>query len=261
MKAIVLTFDRYRTLAAHMIRRYAVVWPDHPFEFRIACQQPPPEGERLDRVDYRVCPEAIKATVLTLLEDLPDDEWIYWCVDDKYPIAFDLPDVRAATRWVTSAGAGRMGADGVLFCRCRHLLRERFLTPSRIFDQAGNFYRERLGYEQIWIHQFLRVKVLRHLFKCFPDDIPQAKLMDGWKKNLVKPSGHRLYVAEKNMAVFGESATRGKLTENCCQSLQREGMALPEWFDGQPAGSRVMGRFSAVRRLRLWIQPFKKSLC
>jgi hypothetical protein len=50
-----------------------------------------------------------------------------------------------------------------------------------IFDVFGNVYLRRRNYEQIWLHQFLRVKVIRNLFQNFPDGITSAKLMDSLK--------------------------------------------------------------------------------
>jgi len=39
MRAIVLSCDRYAPMAAHMVRTYRRVWPDHPFVFRIPFQE------------------------------------------------------------------------------------------------------------------------------------------------------------------------------------------------------------------------------
>lgn len=219
-----------------MVARYALLWPDHPFEFRVAVQELPPVAP--SRVVYRICPAPIRATVLTLIEDLPDHEWIYWCIDDKYPVELDLPVARTAAEWING---GADGIDGVLFCRCRDLLRRRFLTGERVDDPAGNVYLERTGYQQIWLHQFLRVKVLRELFGAFPAEIPQAKMMDELKDAARKPSDHRLYVSRDNRAIFGESTSRGKLTSNCAESIREAGLEFPDWFNGETADARFMG--------------------
>lgn len=239
MQAIVLSCDRYRRLAEHMAAAYARLWPDHPFEFRVAVQERPQLTQ--ERVIYRICPPPIKATVLALIEDLPDEEWVYWCIDDKYPVQLDLPGARAAAGWVEQGAAG---VDGVLFCRCRDLLRRRFLTGERARDRAGNVYLERAGYQQIWLHQFLRVKVLRGLFGGFPDHIPQAKMMDDLKDAARKPREHRLFVSRENRAVFGESTSRGILTRNCAESMRAAGVEFPAWFTGETAEARTMGRLA-----------------
>lgn len=248
MQAIVLSCDRYQRLAEHMVAAYARLWPDHPFEFRVAVQQPPPVAP--PRVIYRICAAPIKATVLTLIEDLPDEEWVYWCIDDKYPVQLDLPAARSAARWVERGAAG---IDGVLFCRCRDLGRRRFLTGNRARDPAGNVYLERAGYQQIWLHQFLRVKVLRGLFGAFPDHIPQAKLMDDLKNAARKPAEHRLFVSRDNRAIFGESTSRGVLTSNCAESMRAAGVEYPTWFTGETAEARTMGRLANRPWWQRWL--------
>src|SRR5437764_10740930 len=97
MKAIVLTCDRYRAVTEHMMLQYEKLWPDHPFNFRIPFQEL--GGTNTKRIEYVKTPPEIRATVLELLRNLPDEEWIYWCVDDKYPFrhvvekSVDLSDV------------------------------------------------------------------------------------------------------------------------------------------------------------------------
>src|ERR1043166_9179142 len=84
MKAIVLTCDRFRPMTEHMILQYTRLWPTHPFVFRVPYQLV--RGSDTDRVEFRQTSENIRATVLELLSDLGDEEWIYWCIDDKYAI-------------------------------------------------------------------------------------------------------------------------------------------------------------------------------
>ena len=87
---------------------------------------------------------AIKATVLTLLDGLPDDEWIYWCIDDKYPVALDLDAVAPLPALLARAESDDM--DGLLFCRCRETLHDpdaallphtRMDTGGRVISNAG----------------------------------------------------------------------------------------------------------------------------
>jgi hypothetical protein len=49
------------------------------------------------------------------------------------------------------------------------------LHPHKVKNLFGDVYLERKGWWQIWIHQIMRAKVLRHLFKHLPDHIPTAK--------------------------------------------------------------------------------------
>lgn len=239
MKAIVLSCDRFRTVTDHMIFKYAQLWPDHPFRFRVPYQAFGPTTST-STVEYKRVPVGIKATVLALLDDLDDEELVYWCIDDKYPIKLDVGRIGAMLRWLSEDGASTV--SGILFCRCRKMWDSRFLTGLEIVDDVENIYLERKGYEQIWLHQFVRVKVLRYLFECLPDFIPAARAMDELKKRVRKPPSHRLFVSRQNAAVFGESTSHGILTQNCHRSILDNGMALPPWGSTTTNEEIVIGR-------------------
>lgn len=239
MLAIVLTCDRYRALTEHMIHCYARLWPGHPFRFRVPYQTV--GGPESARVEFVHTPLSIKATVLTLLSDLDDELWVYWSIDDKYPIALDVERMASTLRWLSN-GAHSSDVSGVLLCRCRNLLRAENLTGSEITDCRGHLLLERRAYHQIWIHQFLRVKVLRHLFQSFPDDIDPPKTMDALLVETAKPGAHRLFVARDNRAVFGESTSRGQITRNCYESMVAQGLTVPEWAAGNDLKEIIMGK-------------------
>ncbi len=240
MKALVLTCDRYRVITEHTIGQYARLWPGHPFVFHVPYQEA--RGDDDDRCRYVPAPEAIRATVLTLLDGLPDEEWVYWCIDDKYPVALDLDTVAPLAAELARAGSDDM--DGLLFCRCRETLHDpaASLLPHTRTDTQGRVYLERRSWFQIWLHQFLRVKVLRNLFGQFPDEMDAAKTMDALKWNIPKPSNHRLYVTEYNHAVFGESTKAGRITQNCHESALAAGLTLPAHFAAHNGQRGTMGR-------------------
>ena len=105
-------------------------------------------------------------------------------VDDKYPI--QLPTDKIAS--LISHAMRSPEVDGLLFCRCRATLNNpRFtLYPHKIKNLFGDVYFERKAWFQIWIHQIMRAKVLRHLFTHLPDHIPSAKAMDDLKDEVPK---------------------------------------------------------------------------
>lgn len=240
MKAIVLTYDRNAIIARHMIACYNELWPDHPFIFRIPYQDRAvwPDSAQ---IEYIPTPREIRRTVLELLEGLNDEEWVYWCIDDKYPVRFLLDRVKLVYRSI--ADGGPAGISGVLFCRARRMLEPDYLTGERIMLDRENLL-ERKAYHQIWIHQFLRVNVLRHLFSNFPDVIDRAEIMDELKDKLSKPVSHKLYVTESNMAVFCESTFRGVITGSCLKSLTNKGFPIPAWQAPEPAATAVIGELS-----------------
>ena len=238
MKAIVLTCDRYRAVTEHMILKYDQLWPDHPFVFRIPYQEL--GGNSTDRREYVKTPAPLRATALELIADLPDEEWIYWSVDDKYPIELALPKVRtflAATDELSDA-------SGLLFCRSKALLRraDETLFPGERQISSGEILLERRGWNQIWIHQLLRVKVIRHLFSKMPEEIASAKLMDHLKDEIPKPPELKLYVTKENFAVFGESTHKGTINQNCYDSIVTTKIELPKWFRRPNGKSVIIGK-------------------
>jgi hypothetical protein len=235
MKAIVLTYDRCRAVTEHMILKYNEVWPDHPFIFRIPYQEL--AGAPSDRREYVKTPPEIRATALQLIADLNDDEWMYWCVDDKYPIELVLPKIRTAMAGIQDLP----DVSGLLFCRCKALVRrpDETLFPDQRQNSSGDIFLERRGWNQIWIHQLLKVKVLRYLFFQMPNQIGSAKLMDHLKDEIPKPPDLRLYVTKENYAVFGESTHKGTINQNCYDSIVTTNIELPKWFQ-RPNGKCVI---------------------
>jgi hypothetical protein len=226
IKAIVLTCDRYRAVTEHMIFQYDRLWPDHPFVFHVPYQEL--GGVDTEKVKYLPAPSDIKGTVLHLLTEIDEEEWIYWCVDDKYPIQLVTDKISS----LISHAMRSPGVDGLLFCRSRATLNNPKLTlyPCKVKNPFGDVYIERKAWFQIWIHQILRAKVLRHLFTHLPDHIPSAKAMDELKNDVPKLPEHRLFVTKQNFAVFGESTSRGVITQNCYESMVAAGIEIPEWF-------------------------------
>jgi len=238
MKAIVLTFDRHRAITEHLILQYERIWPNHPFRFRIPYQQL--GGQNSDRVEYIASPPEIAATILRLLRDVEDEEWVYWCSDDKYPIQLVVEKIMELLDYVLTSSE----ISGLLFCRARATLDQPGLAllPRQIATPTGDILLERKGWYQIWIHQFLKAKVLRSLFSQLPVQIPSAKALDALKDQIPKPDEYRLFVTEQNFAVFGESTKRGVITRNCLESIRKSDIELPEWFQRSNGEWVTMGK-------------------
>lgn len=232
-----LTHDRTAAVARHMIARYEAVWPDHPFTFRIPYQHRSAVTDG-PRCEFVPAPPGIRQTVEVLLADLPDEEWIYWCLDDKYPIWVDVPRIEPLVEELRAGGPDSV--SGVLFCRARRMLGTACLLDEELAI-GGQTLLERRAYEQIWIHQFLRVKVLRHLFGYFPEILKPASVMDRLKRRVPKPADHRLWVTESSLAAFGESTAGGVLTENCLASMRELGFPIPTWQPAVAAPACIIG--------------------
>ena len=229
IKAIVMTYDRNAILTEHMIKCYEELWPNHPFIFRIPFQDENRCIIGSNREYVRTSP-AIKETVLTLLEDLDDEEWIYWCIDDRYPAFINTKQVSIFIEWIKQGKFSEI--SGLLFCRAQNMAKNNFLTgESTVIERE--LLLERKAYYKIWMHQFIQVKVIRTMFKGFPDIIIRAALMDPMKNSLLKPINHKLFVTNSDYAHYEESTIGGVLTVNCLESLKSKGFKIPDWHTGE----------------------------
>ncbi len=226
MKAIVLSCDRYHPFANHMIARYGAIWRNHPFTFRIPWQLNQPTAEWGPTEPIQTGP-GIRETVLGLLEDISDDTFVYWCIDDKFPIWLDAAAISAAHAFLLSDSAKHI--DALLLHRAGNHCKAKNLLTTKTTLSEGITAIERANYKHIWLHQFTRAKVLRHLFSAFPEVLFAAKKMDSLKNQIAKPLDHRLYVSEHSYCLFHESTSRGKITRNCLDSFQSMEMNVPVW--------------------------------
>jgi len=230
IKAIVLSYDRHRAITDHMILQYERLWPDYPFVFIVPYQTL--QRPDTERVKYVKAPGGkasdIPFTILELIANLNDEELVYWCSDDKYPVRLLTGKIASLMTYARRSPE----ISGLMFCRCRATLGnpELALYPGEWITPEGDILLERRAWHQFWIHQFVRVKVLRHYFSELPDDLPSAKFLDRFREEIVKLADHRLFVTKENFAVFGESTQRGVITQNCYESILASGIELPEWF-------------------------------
>lgn len=261
--AIVLTCQRNIPVAEHMIDRYASHWPDHPFRFRLPdCSAARALAER-SPVRLQLMPTEegdgrgqFRAAVLGLLDGLGDDEWIYWCTDDRYVEWIDVPMARSLVDLVTTTEDSRIA--GVCFARARGLTK---LDPAREDTlKLGNYVLvRRPDYRQIWLHQLLRTKVLRGIFERFPPRVAEARDMGPLARSAPLPDDCRLYVTSRNAVVFGESTARGRLTANCARSMSR-GRGVPAGFQvdsrcvtiGERPGM-LTGMLERISNVRRWV--------
>ncbi len=230
MKAITLTFDRRRAILEHMLKTYAVHWPDNPFRFRIPYQEDTRVDAHGQEIEFVRSAPGIKETIAALLADLPDEEWIYWCIDDKYLADLDAEAAAYFAGWIEKQTSPDL--CGLCFCRARRLLLSDTvcMVPGAQTDRGDNLLL-RYNYNQFWLHQFLRVRVVRDLFASFPDREFVAKEMDDFISTEKPGEGTNLFVTEKNFAVFGESSLRGKLTTGCIASMRKYSLNVPEGFE------------------------------
>jgi hypothetical protein len=234
MKAIVLTYDKYHPLADHMIHCYMNLWPDNPFIFRIPYQRYPNQlkdkyGGKLELIKSK---KDIKNTILWLIEDMNDNDWILWCMDDYYPIELNTHKIAEIYNWINNIDDHTVSNILYTYEMSDWQYTQNNIMPKKymIKDNNNNKYYRIRNYKMIWFHQFMRVKVLKYMFDNMPDNISVAKDMDEFKNKLALPDSYRRYVCSKRYAIIGESTNRGKLTQNCMLSMKKYGLKIPEYF-------------------------------
>ena len=225
--AVVLSHQRSMPVADHMIGRYEALWPGHPFVFRL------PAGPAADLVADRrpglvetvAIPGGdgrgrIRATALGLLDGLDDDEWVYWCIDDKYPVRIDVGRMDR----VVGALAGVVDPAVAALCPTRPGSRHvgRLDLPERHVVGGSSFAR-RVSWERIWLHQFARVGLIRSLMDPMPDELPAAQVMDDLIAVRRPPTGRSVWMVERSLLVVGESTRGGMMMGNCAASIARHG--------------------------------------
>ena len=234
MKALVLTFDKYKPFAQHMIMCYEEMWPNNPFTFRIPYQSDEVKEDYVQKFGKKVelikSPSGIVDTMFALSDDLDENEWVYWCMDDRYPIQIDIKEVEKCKDFILSDESTSI--SGLMFCNNPRIwLPENcYWNKYKICTSENQKYYRRKNYTMIWNHQFLRVKVVRTFFNLFPRVMKQAKEMDYIKDKALLPESHKLYMLDHNIAVYGESTNRGVMLKNCVESFHKKGLIIPEEF-------------------------------
>lgn len=266
MKAIVLSCDKYVKFADHLIATYQNLWPANPFRFRIPYNLNYPKflkekyGEKIQLIPTK---EAIKATILELISDLNEEEWVYWCMDDHYPIELKIEEIYKIYSYITNNKIKNNKISSISLCRTKNLSLN---YKDIILGNNSKPFLERRDYKGIWMHQFLKVKVLRYLFSNFPDNAFNAHLMDRFKRELKIPQDQVFLVSKKSMIILGESTYRGQLTRNCVESFEKHNLQLPSNFVVASDKYVIRGQlyynwlinYSLVNNLRSMLKSLKK---
>lgn len=234
MKALILTFDKYKTFASHTILSYQKLWPENPFHFVIPYQDEAVKeyfeksfGEKVEMIKS---PPGIKDTMITLLDGYDDEEWVYWCMDDRYLISFDKDEYIKTYKWIQSISNKKIASVKCISRPGANAPNHLYYWKGRIKNKYNQTFLLRKSYSMIWIHQFLRIKVLKDLFENIPRDLKSAKEMDYIVNNLTIPNDYYLYNMSKSVVILGESTTEGKITKNCYDSLINNEIEIPEGF-------------------------------
>ena len=222
--AIVLSYDANIIFVDNLLCKMQKLWPESGFIYRIPYNNNKPVflAEKYTglNLEFIETPTKIKQTVLRLIEDIRDEEWIYWCIDDKFPVDLNRKKANQVLGWVKAQEDSDI--CGVSFARVRRLKDENYLDVKNQIQIGGGLrlIKRKSFKTQFWMHQFFRAKIIMDVFTSFPDYHFQAKLMDTYMKQCQTDFDNKFYVTNKNLVVFNESASRGIASESLRRSLK-----------------------------------------
>lgn len=223
--AIVMTYDRYAAMAHHMIKCYETLWPDHPFEFLIPYQDVS-RIEKHKRMHFIQTGKGIKDTILSLLDGFSDDQWVFWCIDDKYPMEIDVPGMNSIAKFLLTEQC-----DDVFCLNLESMIPEKDLDNPVMLGDVHFFPCRR--YIRYWRHKFIRVGYLRLFLHHIPKVLPFPQIIDSIMAQKMFPIAHsyRVHDVKLPLGIYGESTFEGRMTKNCHDSFQRHGLDIPSNFE------------------------------
>ena len=250
MDAILLTHDVQLGLAELVHRAYAALWPDHPFTFRVPINGTA-SGQALSYLaaqpDCRLvpAPRSIRESMLALLQGVPEEAWVFWCIDDRFPTVVSaeaLADVVAGLGGLDGDDAGRLGrVDEVKLLRWKEgITREPAVVGSvpYVVQAAGTRHR---GF---WHHHFVRAGTLRRVFgradlegstaiRDVLGPLHPERRGRRWERARIAAEaglfGGRALVPRMPLVRLGEPLVTGRLTRNGREELHRRGCEVPPY--------------------------------
>lgn len=233
MYAIVLGFDEQSGFSELVYKRYMKLWPECPFVFRI-----PINSEKKNKsykyfnkqknIELIRAKKPIRATIEALIEGLPDEEWVYWCIDDRYPVAVKNKEYlnRLANSLCNSNTF--LDYDGIKVYRWR----EEALYPERqkVNLLGLRYFEQKTLKWGFWHHYFCRVRFLKNIFVNI--HLPHNYGLRGLQHMITKngDSCARILVPDSaDSVLFAEPCHLGKITKNGLKELKKNNCEIPNY--------------------------------
>ena len=208
MKAIVLTYDDRAPYVDLVLSSYNYFWKNCPLEFVIPYNnQLPYYKDKFKNLFFIKTEKSVKKTMLTLLSNIPDKEFVYWCLDDVY--LHNLCKLNALNNVYNFINNTNCNVDGIR-------LRTMRMKKGRGYKVGEeSFYSINFTHYQFWFHYFVKSKVLKNIF--FSDVIKNCFSIRaiGRERKKIKTPNYKILIPQNNIAVFGETTRNGIPTKNC----------------------------------------------
>jgi len=229
MHAIVLSFDQQIGFAELVYKKYMKLWPECPFTFRVPFNNPKtalvPYFQAQNNVELIRTPPDIRRTMFNLLKNIPDEEWVYWCIDDRYPMSIKKSEINQVCQLVPNLPKQ---INRVKLFRWKENLRGEYKVGGVTF-----FKQNRGDVWGFWHHSFVRASVLKAAFltKSIPPKYKIKHVNVALAKDPKVASGSlsNTIVTTDNLITFGEPCVQGCLTQNGVKELQRYNCLMPKY--------------------------------
>jgi hypothetical protein len=230
VEAILLTHDAQLGLAELVHKTYAELWPGHPFVFRVPFAAATGSAafaylSAQDNSRMIESPASIKESMATLLDGIDSSEWVFWCIDDRFPIR-----VRRAPAARILEDLGTLPAE-VEEVKLLHW--QEPLIPGRTAIGGRRFRHQAPGSRArgFWHHHFVRAGVLRAAF--LGDDLARDCRIYAVTER-IKAREERVFhgtavVPARPLLRLGEPLVEGLLTRNGREWLERMQCDVPRY--------------------------------
>lgn len=227
MKAILLTYDEQSGLAELVVKSYeALIGNDLPIEFLIPYQSADTYKHfKSNNVSYIQSASGIKESIKALLAGIDDDEWVLWCIDDRYPVKVDKTKFIAM---VNNLSKGEVNANFNGFKLTKWV--EPVSAESVEFSGAAFQQQEECGMTGFWHHQFVRARILRKVFVDCEEYQNDIRLLNNrlHKQHILDFLLH-VHVPSTSIVWFKEPLKKGLLTINGIEDLKKFNCPVPDY--------------------------------
>ena len=242
MYAIVLTYDRQIEFASLLVKSYLETWKDCPLRFRI----PYNDFEKISdvqqslvscKVDFIRTKSDIRSTIQSLLQDIGDEEFVFWSIDDRYPIKVrDLKALNNIFELIEKFANTRIkNIDSIkIFTHPEVVWRKRFET-TEAYDISSFTFLDLKFYSQkifpsrgFYMHHFTRARILRKYF--LSEMLPKVYRLREFHEYIksFQDIEEKILVLQKPIIDFAEPCIGGKLTLNGRHDLEKYRINLPD---------------------------------
>lgn len=225
VKAVVLSYGAQIGLAELLVKRYNALGVGSDLEFLLpenGSDQYVPDFSNVRAVP---CQADILSTMKALLGECEDDEWVFWAIDDRYPLDVDVNLFSSLLSMIKTDTLN--GINGLKLLPWREQLSDNSISLAGV----DFFKQEPVGMFGFWHHQFLRAKVLKDAFiSCNVENYNEVRPFNKYYQKQKRLSFlENVYVSSLPIVKLGEPLWDGKLTRNGWLELKKNNCLIPDY--------------------------------